>query len=258
MVGRSRYPPRAEPEPEPEQDVEESIFSLNLTPAPVVSLPSSDTSHQLAMRARRQRQAAADAAGGSLWSLVISQLSDPTTTTLLHDLMAAAGILLADASAGDHGPVPRAEFAPGDAPDDDATCAREAWCKVADEMTHVLRLATEAADQEAARREMQERYEELQQLDPRELSAAAEADRQDEMQELSDALQAGDTEAADRRSGDDELLNSMLVLQQAVAAMSSVERQGSPACAPQAMRVYKMLQALYGRAHTLHAATSGM
>ena len=104
------------------------------------------------MRARRQRQAAADAAGGSLWSLVMSQLSDPATTALLHDLMAAAGITLADASAGDHGPVPRAEFAPGDAPDNDARSAQEVWRKAADELTHVLALATDAADQEAGMR----------------------------------------------------------------------------------------------------------
>ena len=119
------YPARPpEPEPEPE---EESIFGLNLAPPPVVCLPSSETSHQLAMRARRQRQAAADAAGGSMWSLVMSQLSDPTTTALLHELLAAAGIALADTSVGDHGPVPRAEFPPGDAPDDDTRRAREGW-----------------------------------------------------------------------------------------------------------------------------------
>ncbi len=210
------------------------------------------------MRARRQRQAAVDAAGGSLWSLVMSQLSDPATTALLHELMAAAGIALADASAGDHGPVPRAEFAPGDALDDDAKSAREAWRKVADEMSHVLGLATEAADEEAARREMQERYEHLQQVDPRDLNAAAEADRQDEMQELIDALQAEDTDASDGRGADEVLLDRVLVLQQAVASMLSVERQGSPACAPQAMRVYKMLQGLYDRAQTLCMATSGI
>lgn len=124
-------------------------------------------------------------------------------------------------------------------------------------MDHVLRLATEAADEESARREIQDRYRELQQLNPRELSAAAEADRQDEMQELSDALHAQDTDA-DVRGADDVLLNSILVLQQAVAAMSSLQRQGSPACAPQAMRLYKMLQMLYDRARTLHATTSGV
>eukprot|EP01043_Picozoa_sp_COSAG02_P026796 COSAG02_NODE_1554_length_11948_cov_41.539455_2_plen_211_part_00 len=210
------------------------------------------------MRARRQRQAAVDAAGGSLWSLVMSQLSDPTTTALLHDLVAAAGITLADASAGDHGPVPRAEFAPGDALDDDAKSAREAWRKVADETSHVLGLATRAADEEASRREMQERYEYLMKVDPRDLSAAAEADRRDEMQELSDALQAEDTDALDGRGADEVLLDSLLVLQQAVASMSSVERQGRPACAPQAMRLYKMLQGLYGRAQALRVATSGM
>jgi hypothetical protein len=124
-------------------------------------------------------------------------------------------------------------------------------------MGHVLRLAAEAEDEEAARHAIQDRYRELQHLDQRELSAAAEADRQDEMQELSDALRSQDTNA-DARGAGDVLLNSMLVLQQAVAAMSGLQRQGSPACAPQAMRLYKMLQVLFDRARTLHEATSGV
>jgi hypothetical protein len=251
------YPARREePEPEPE---EESIFGLNLTPPPVVALPSSDTSHQLAMRAQRQRQAAVDAAGASLWSLVTDQLSDPATTALLHDLMAAAGIQLADSSAGEHGPVPRAEFGPGDTPDDETRQACEAWRRVADEMARVLELATDVADAEATRREIEERYEELQQLDPRELNEEEEDDRQAEMQELSDAMQPQADDAAGGSGGPGQLLlNGMLVFQQAVASMSSLEREGRPACAPQAMRAYKMLQTLYERARTLHAASRGM
>ena len=175
--------PAREPEPEPEQEPgggseeeEESIFGLDLAPPPVVALPPSDMSHQLAMRARRSRQGATDAEHNTPAGIVTTQLSDPATTALLQELMRAAGIpLLQDCGPGSPGGSPIPQAAPQIFPQMGFALsprqlshasheAQEAWTALAQEMERVLELAASEAEADTAREEARGHYETRQEM----------------------------------------------------------------------------------------------
>lgn len=202
--------------------------------------PAVDQGMKEVMEARRRRQAAADASGATPAGIVMQCIASEDTESLLEDLMVAAGVRSADGIHGDHNGTFEAN----------SREAKEAWARVSEETRHVLDLAIDAAEADDALCVARGQYYDLSsQLDFMcdDLSDAERVELGDELDELRDFINCP---AGDGPLPNALLLNSLLVWQQAIAAMGHLNEEGT-ACAPLVLKLYKMIQSLYSRVHAL-------
>jgi hypothetical protein len=220
------------------EDGEDSAMALAAPPA--VAPPPVDAGMKEVMEARRRRQVATDGAGATCAGVVMQTVADEATEALLCDLMAAAGVRAAAGIHADRNGLIAA----------DSVAARQAWLTVAGETRRVLELASDAAAADDAQCIARGQYDDLSaqyEFMRDDLTDDERVELEDELDELHACLHRSPTEGP---SPNALLLNSLLVWQQAIAAMGRLDEEGT-ACAPFVFKLYKMIQSLYTRVQAL-------
>jgi hypothetical protein len=220
------------------EDGEDSAMALAAPPA--VAPPPVDAGMKEVMEARRRRQVATDGAGATCAGVVMQTVADEATEALLCDLMAAAGVRAAAGIHADRNGLIAA----------DSVAARQAWLTVAEETRRVLELASDAAAADDAQCIARGQYDDLSaqyEFMRDDLTDDERVELEDELDELHACLHRSPTEGP---SPNALLLNSLLVWQQAIAAMGRLDEEGT-ACAPFVFKLYKMIQSLYTRVQAL-------
>lgn len=206
---------------------------------PPVAPPAVDLGMKEVMEAKRRRQVR-DEGAATPAGIVMRSVHDDATERLLHDLMSSANVRAAAGIHGDRNGLIAADSAE----------ARDSWITVVEQMHHVLDLASEAAEADDAVCIAQGQYDDLRQQYEMMREDLCDNEREELEEELAELHGSVLHPAGDGPPPNALLLNALLVWQQAIAAMGSLEEEGT-ACAPCVFKLFKLIQTLYGRAQAL-------